>query len=264
MQAITPRTNLPLAIAEARGTGASAIKIYADLPGPLVAAITAEAHRQHLPVWAHATVFPALPSEVVNAGVDVVSHACLLGFEISRPPVARYEDTHVVDVAAVMQPNKDMDALFSAMKHRGTILDATLFTYEDSPSRSCPDGINDYLAREAYRAGIPLSAGTDDDADWKDPASALDTELELLVHQVGMTPADALRAATLTGARAAGVDYDVGSITVGKLANLLVLDKDPLQDIANIRSVNLTVKRGVRYPHADYKPTTEADLKPTG
>jgi len=62
MQAITPETNLPLAIAEARGTGATAIKLYADLPAALVRSITEEAHRQQLRVWAHAAVFPALPS----------------------------------------------------------------------------------------------------------------------------------------------------------------------------------------------------------
>ena len=45
---------------------------------PLAARITAEAHRQHLLVWAHATLYPAKPSEVVAAGVDAISHACLL------------------------------------------------------------------------------------------------------------------------------------------------------------------------------------------
>src|SRR3954468_11447427 len=53
MQAIDDRTDLRLAVAMARGTSASAIKIYANLPGRLVGAITAEAHRQGIPVWAH-------------------------------------------------------------------------------------------------------------------------------------------------------------------------------------------------------------------
>ncbi len=62
MQAITDATDLPLAVALARGTYASAIKIYADLDAALVAAVTAEAHRQGIAVWAHATVFPATPA----------------------------------------------------------------------------------------------------------------------------------------------------------------------------------------------------------
>ncbi len=156
MQAITSRTDLKLAVAQARGTGASAIKIYADLPASLVTAITAEAHRQHLLVWAHAAVFPALPSEVVNAGVDVVSHACMLGYEVSMPRVQSYEDKAPVDFAKLKRPNQTMDALFADMKRRDTILDATLFTFEDGVSRACPLNSNDYVAREAYQAGIPF------------------------------------------------------------------------------------------------------------
>ena len=72
-----------LAVAEARGTGATAIKIYADLPGPLVAAITREAHRQGMLVWAHAAVFPASPGEVIDAGADTVSHTCMLAYQAS-------------------------------------------------------------------------------------------------------------------------------------------------------------------------------------
>jgi imidazolonepropionase-like amidohydrolase len=260
MQSITPQTDLRLAIAQARGTGATAIKIYADLPASLVAAITAEAHRQHLLVWAHAAVFPAIPSDVVNASVDVVSHACLLGFEISNPKVQSYEAVRQLDLAKIKQANPQMDALFAAMKRHKTILDATLYTYDAGPSHACPPGANDYLAREAYRAGIPISAGTDDDPDWKDIDSELDTELELLVSKVGMAPGEALRSATLISARTAGLEKEIGSIEAGKLANLLVLDRDPLQDIANVRSVDFVVKRGTRYSRSDYKPATAEDF----
>jgi imidazolonepropionase-like amidohydrolase len=262
MQAITEQTDLKLAVAEARGTGATAIKIYADLPASLVKAITAEAHRQHLLVWAHAAVFPAIPSEVVDAGVDVMSHACLLGFEISNPKVQSYETVRFVDFAKLKQPNAQMDALFAAMKLHGTILDATLFTYDSGPSRACPPGANDYLARETYRAGVAISTGTDDDPEWQDTDSELDRELELLVSKVGMTPGEVLRSATLISARTAGLDKEIGTIEAGKLANMVVLNKDPLQDIANVRSVDLVVKRGIRYPRADYKPATAEDFAP--
>ena len=83
MQAIGPDTDLVQAVAMARGTAASAIKIYADLPGETVKAITAEAHRQGIPVWAHAAVFPASPAQVLDAGVDVVSHVCMLAYQAS-------------------------------------------------------------------------------------------------------------------------------------------------------------------------------------
>ena len=84
MKAVTAQTDLRVAIAEAHGTGATAIKIYADLPSELVATITKEAHSQGMLVWAHATIYPATASQLVAAGVDVVSHAPLLAG--TRPP----------------------------------------------------------------------------------------------------------------------------------------------------------------------------------
>lgn len=261
MQAITSRTNLKLAVAQARGTGATAIKIYADLSAPLLREITIEAHRQHMLVWAHAAVFPAIPSEVVNAGVDVISHACLLGYEISEPPVLSFETMIPVDSAKLRQPSEKMDALFDNIKRRGIILDATLFPFEGSASSNCPLDINDYLAREAYRAGIAISTGTDDDPDWKDADSKLDTELELLVAKVGMTPAQVLHSATFVGAQAAGLEKAVGTIEPGKIANMVILDKDPTEDIANVRSVYMVVKRGIRYLRSGYRPASAEDLK---
>jgi len=55
--------------------------VYADLSIPVIKKIVAEAHTQDLKVWSHATVFPARPLEIVEAGVDVVSHATLLAWE---------------------------------------------------------------------------------------------------------------------------------------------------------------------------------------
>ena len=261
MQAITSETNLPLAIAEARGTGASAIKLYADLPAELVSSITEEAHRQQLRVWAHVAVFPALPNDVVNAGVDVISHACMLGYQLSVPPLLSYEDRRPVDAAKVMQPNEQIDALLANIKAHGTILDATLDVYDSDPNpKSCPAGVSDYLAREAYRAGIPISAGTDDDPDWTQVDSRLDNEIALLVEKVGMTPAEALRSATLIGARTLGLEQDTGTLEVGKLANLVVLRRDPLANIANLRSVDFVVRRGVRFPRSRYRPVTAKDF----
>jgi imidazolonepropionase-like amidohydrolase len=125
MQAITTQTNLPFALAEAVGTGATAVKLYADLSGSLVRNITTEAHRQHLLVWSHAAVFPALPSDIADAGVDVMSHACLLGYQLSEPPLLTNEDPRPVDASKFLNRNPTMSALYETMKDRGIILDAT-------------------------------------------------------------------------------------------------------------------------------------------
>ncbi len=261
MQAITAQTNLPLAVAEARGTGATALKLYADLSAALVQSITEEAHRQHLLVWAHAAVFPALPSDVVNGGVDVISHACMLGYQITTPPLLSYADRRPVDAAKVLQGTEEMNALLASIKAHGTILDATLNVFDSDPNpKSCPGGIADFLARQAYRAGIPISAGTDDDPDWSKVDSLLDDEIALLVEKVGMTPAEALRSATYIGARTIGMEKDLGTLEVGKRANLVVLRRNPLENIANLRSVDFVVKHGLRYPRSGYRPATEKDF----
>jgi imidazolonepropionase-like amidohydrolase len=62
-----------------------------------------------------------------------------------------------------------------------------------------------------------------------------------------LTPADAIRAATVNGARAIGREKDMGSIESGKLANFAIFDQDPLRDIHNVRSIYMTVKNGISY-----------------
>jgi imidazolonepropionase-like amidohydrolase len=63
----------------------------------------------------------------------------------------------------------------------------------------------------------------------------------------GMEPHDALKAATINGAEYLGMDSDLGSISAGKLADIVVLDKNPLDQIENSDSVSLTVINGVVY-----------------
>ena len=70
-RAVTAKSDWRQVVAEARGTGATAIKVYAAVSAPVLKPLVPEAHRQGLLVWAHAALFPARPSEVVAAGVDV-------------------------------------------------------------------------------------------------------------------------------------------------------------------------------------------------
>ena len=69
------------------------------------------------------------------------------------------------------------------------------------------------------------------------PGESIHDELALFVRQLGMTPLDALAAATRVPAEFVGVGDSVGTITPGKLADLVVLDADPLADIANVRRI---------------------------
>jgi imidazolonepropionase-like amidohydrolase len=273
MQAITDQTDLPMAVALARGTSASAVKLYADLPADLVTKITAEAHRQHMSVWAHATIFPAKPSEVVGAGVDVISHSCLLIHEASTHvpnEVNTHEDIPLGQFAG--GHSAVLDKLFQDMARRSVILDATVWAY-DSPmpdtgappppvSRPhCDAALGAAITAQAYRAAVPISTGTDNPALWDDPWPDVFHEIDILVRQAHMSPADVIRSATLIGARATGQERDMGTIEAGKLANMVVLNRNPLEDIGNLRSIEMTVKRGTSFVRSDFVPLAKGDIE---
>lgn len=76
------------------------------------------------------------------------------------------------------------------------------------------------------------------------PGVASQLELVLFV-EAGLTPAESLRAATLTPQQILGRDSDLGEIASGKLADLLILDGNPLTDIRNIAKINLVLRGGV-------------------
>ncbi|WP_309645644.1 amidohydrolase family protein [Phenylobacterium sp.] len=263
MQAVGPQTDLALAVAQARGLGASAIKVYANLPGETVAKITAEAHRQGVPIWAHAAVFPATPAQVLAAGVDGVSHVCMLAYQVSDPIPGQYHKRAAVEegrFGAGVHP--EMAKLYARMKADGVVLDATVRIYEMMKARPskpyCSTELAAKLTREAQAAGVIVSAGTDGASAPEATYPALHEELELLVDKAGFTPMQAIVAATRNGALSVRKDPDFGTIEPGKLANLVFVAKDPSADIRNLRTVVTTVKRGVVYARADYDP--KADL----
>lgn len=266
LQAITAQTDLPAAVAMARGTGASGIKIYADLPAAEVRRIVAEAHRQGFPVWCHAMIFPATPAEAVAAGVDSISHAYLLAFEVNQHRPATYLESRTVPVETQRLGDDagGLPALFSEMRRRGVILDATVHTYFEADRHKKPESptrgpIGAKVAAAAYHAGVAISAGTDFTPAPEDTYPGLQTEMETLVHEVGMTPADAIRSATSIAARALKADGEMGTVTAGKLANFVIVTRNPLDDITALRDVVLTVKRGRAYPRSEYhQPSAEA------
>ena len=94
-----------------------------------------------------------------------------------------------------------------------------------------------------HAAGVPLLAGTDCANPYCFPGSGLHDELELLVR-AGLTPADALRAAIWNPAVFLGRSAELGTVEAGKLADLVVLDADPLADIGHVRAVWGVVRGG--------------------
>jgi imidazolonepropionase-like amidohydrolase len=243
MLAVTDTTNLPEAVAMARGTGATAIKLYAALDSGLTRRIVAEAHRQGFLVWAHAALRPAMPVEVVSAGVDAVSHAHLLLDGLTRD-----RRKALLDRARSGQPvvldDPQLDTLFRAMVAHRTAFEPTLFIYQDDPGALRLTGA---VTRRAHDAGVTILAGTDSigTADGEGlPLPNIHRELELLVTEGGLSAAEALEAATRNAAAAMGIGGIRGTIEAGRLADLVILRADPLADIRFTRAVDRVVKRG--------------------
>jgi imidazolonepropionase-like amidohydrolase len=105
------------------------------------------------------------------------------------------------------------------------------------------------LVRDMHKAGVKLLAGTDTPVPYCFPGSGVHDELELFV-QAGLTPREALQTATRNPAEYLGQLAHLGTVEVGKLADLVVLDANPLDDIRNIRKIHAVVVGGNLLPKA--------------
>jgi hypothetical protein len=158
------------------------------------------------------------------------------------PTLALYELVlHPIDrPAAAFEPGivKLAPELRSALQHLGT---------SATDSARAQAQLREFLAITGalHRAGITIVAGTDQTV----PGHSLHRELELYV-QAGFTPMEAIQAATVVPARVMHLDAEVGTIAVGKRADLLVVDGNPLQSFSDLRRVRLVVAGGRRYEPA--------------
>jgi imidazolonepropionase-like amidohydrolase len=179
---------------------------------------------------------------VVEAGVDVISHADHFACQV-KPCRSGEERSRAV--ATVPPDHPSIQAVFQEMADRGVILDPTLVNSEV---------VNDdtYWLRFAAEVtglaadmGVPIMAGPDipdnpEDQDFP----LLHRELELLVSEAGLSPWEALVAATATASRAIGEEQRRGMIQPGMRADLVVVGADPLVDIRRLRSPTMVIKNG--------------------
>ncbi len=122
------------------------------------------------------------------------------------------------------------------------------------------------LTGELHRAGVSLLAGTDEMNPYCFPGFSLHDELALLTR-AGLTPADSLRCATINPARFLGIEAKRGTIEPGKVADLVLLDANPLEKIGATKAIRAVVLAGKLFERDDLdrilaKAEAEAQKKP--
>ncbi|WP_078596010.1 metal-dependent hydrolase family protein [Evansella clarkii] len=164
----------------------------------------------------------------VRAGVTTIEHAYLLDEEGVQLMVQM--GTYLVPT--LLAPRLILDK-------QGIVPDYML----NKLNQIVDDHINSF--RLALEAGVPIAAGTDAGTPFNVPGLLAD-ELALMVD-CGMSPAEALRSATITAARAVKADSKIGTVEAGKTADLVVVDGDPLTDISILKNPVHVFKDGRLY-----------------
>ncbi len=273
---------IPELIRRFREARCSQVKIYSSLDPRLIAPLARAAHAAGMTVTGH------IPSGIgalhaVEAGMDQINHAdyvvrALLPVPDPDAQLSRAEYERALEsVDPEAEPSR---AILSELARRGVVVDPTLALTElgmkdrealmaaepglskvAPPLRKGldfggpPPGSEARVARfwQAYlgtvralhAAGVPIVAGTDQAV----PGHSLHREMELYVA-AGFTPLAAIQAATIVPARAMHRDRDLGTVEPGKLADLIVVDGDPLADIRNLRRIVTVVQGGRAYDPA--------------
>lgn len=117
------------------------------------------------------------------------------------------------------------------------------------------------ISAEMHAAGVPMLAGTDLGVTRVYPGTALHEELGYLVAFAGLTPLEALQAATQNPARWLGWERILGSISLGKRADMVLLDADPLLDISHVGRIHTVIARGVPFGPQQRAALTQAIIQ---
>ncbi len=269
--------------------GYQQVKLYSSIPVDWVKPLADRAHQKNMKVVGHIPSFMTA-ERAVRDGYDQIIHMNMimlnfLGDTLDTRSMGRFikvgERARNVDVHGV-----EAQKFVSLLKEKNIIVDPTLTVFEGMFLNQAGKLANGYCSvignfpadykRSLYYGGLPtmkgheteyqqsfgkmismlkvlhqagviVLPGTDDF-----PGFALHRELELYA-QAGLTNAEVLKAATLTSAQVAGKEGELGTVEVGKNANLILVDGDPLKNISDIRKVELTIKGGKLYePKALY------------
>ncbi|MCT2910532.1 metal-dependent hydrolase family protein [Weissella confusa] len=184
-----------------------------------------EAHHKGKSAMAHAQGTQGIKNAIL-AGVDSVEHAVYLDDET----IQMLLDTNTAIVPTMAAP-------WQMLQHKD---DIPAYMYDKA---SALWEAHQQSIRDAAAAGVNVVMGTDAGTSYNDFKSGPGVEIRLLAS-VGMTPEQVLLASTVRGAELLGIAERVGELVPGKDADMLILDRDPLQDLAVLTDAPRVIKRG--------------------
>lgn len=191
-----------------------------------IAAAVTEAHRRGLRVAAHAVGRQGI-KDAVAAGVNTVEHGNFLD-----------EET----IAAMVSAGTALCPTLAIYRTIAQNADGDIPAYASAKAKTVAAAHQESF-RMAMGAGVDIVAGTDAGS-CRTPHPALVDEL-IVMHSYGMATEAVLRAATSTAAKVLGREGDVGVVKPGAVADLLILDGDPFQDLEKLRSPRAVVRAGL-------------------
>jgi imidazolonepropionase-like amidohydrolase len=291
-RALTDVAKVPEFVEEMAGWGVTSLKIYVGTPREIGRAVVIEGHKRGLKVAGHLGAYSA--QDAVADGIDALEHIwSVFNYIIPADEAARPNHRSTLDL-----DNARAKELIAALADKQTFVDPTLIVFRnmillnDQPAYSGHPDValvpkrllrhwHDYKSRSNLRpetlaarrgefqkyqqltgllnrARVPLLAGTDAPEPFVPPGFSLHQELELLVDS-GLSPAEALKCATLQNARALGQADRLGTIEPGKDADLVLLNADPLKSIANTREISQVFRGGLVVEPAEVLKTVPKD-----
>jgi imidazolonepropionase-like amidohydrolase len=255
--------------------GATALKIYFRLPLASARAVIDVCNAHHVPCTAHLEILDA--REAFLAGLHGVEHITSLGPALlPARERERYRQAVLLDndarregryriFAQLNLDGPDAKALYTVLHDRRPWIDATLAVFERRADRPPPRTTKQTaelmavgfatmkrLTRRAASEGARIVVGGHSEVPFAGRGEAPWRELELLVES-GFTPLEAITAATGTAATFLYRDQELGTLRPGRVADLVVLEGDPLEDIRAVRTVLRVMTAGVWVDREKYK-----------
>jgi Tol biopolymer transport system component len=260
-EGVASEAHLDLVLQRARVLEYDLIKTYVRLPDLWQRKVAAAAHQMGVPTSSH-EIWPA-----AGYGMDAVEHQSATsrrGYSPKLSLIGRgYDD--VVEILAQSKMNYTPTLILSGLSYH--LADRPeLMMNKQFAALNGEEAVRALQARAAagrapvlrdlvaaqgkvslavLRAGGRVTAGTDSPI--IPYGFSLQLEMQMFVR-AGFTPAEAIRSATLWSAEAVGVANDLGSLERGKLADLVIVEGDPLKNIADTLNVAVTIKNGKVYP----------------